>query len=85
MDLFIFNHDATKIKEVQGEPAPAFTSAVHAGYGRRQVCIMLTSNVRNSAPAAVYRSNWLGGQGHEERKKQAEASARAAAQRGQLP
>ena len=40
---------------------------------------------------AVYRSNWLGAQGHEERKKLAEAEARLAAerqhakQRGQMP
>jgi hypothetical protein len=39
----------------------------------------------------VYRSNWLGAQGHEERKKLAEAEARLAAerqhanQRGQMP
>lgn len=54
VDLFIFNDDATKIKEVQ-----------------------------------VYRSNWLGAQGHEERKKLSEASARVeasqAVQRGQMP
>ena len=42
-----------------------------------------------ACPPAVYRSSWLGAQGHEERKKVAEAAARigaqAAAQRGQLP
>ena len=43
------------------------------------------------ASPAVYRSNWLGAQGHEERKKLAEAEARLAAerqhanQRGQMP
>ncbi|KAI3430629.1 hypothetical protein D9Q98_005222 [Chlorella vulgaris] len=53
VDLFTFNGDGTKIREVQ-----------------------------------VYRSNWLGAQGHEERKKLAVASAKIAKQaeqRGQLP
>ena len=36
-------------------------------------------------PIAVFRSNWLGAQGHEERKKMAEASARVQQHRGQMP
>lgn len=54
VDVFLFNSDASKIREVQ-----------------------------------VYRSNWLGAQGHEERKKLAQAAARVgeaqAVQRGQMP
>lgn len=41
------------------------------------------------SPPAVFRSSWLGAQGHEERKKLAEAAARIeaqqTAQRGQMP
>lgn len=50
---------------------------------------LLPSLASPPAPHAVYRSNWLGAQGHDERKKLAEAAAAAQAaatqQRGQLP
>ena len=93
VDLFLFNADATKITEVQGEQRICLLQPVGARWSRGQ---RRNRGQRRRTPAqalrlppsprlAVYRSSWLGAQGHDERKKLAEAAARIEAQRGQLP
>lgn len=74
VDLFYFNDDATKIREIEGEGR-----LPSASKGEQLARQKLLFGPRRSCPA-VYRSNWLGAEGHEDRKRQAQQHQRGGSQ-----
>lgn len=82
MDLFCFNEGATKITAVEGARGGA--GASHSGNaaclertcGSALTCLPFPPG--SPPTATVYRSNWLGAQGHEDRKLAAAGKPRLA-------